>query len=232
MDRLEAQFALAAPLALAVGFSVTACSDDDVGSELESDVQCLPIPLVIGAGESLGAEATDVDSGYEACQSPVSRRVIVRREAVACAAPAYAPVCDPDAVDFPVPGQTPCVVSADCPDAQGVCVAPTGFGPPCRCEVGCTTDADCAPNAACFCDVAGVLDGGFCLPAECRSDADCPEGACGLDRSLGCGVARRLRCHTARDECDDRNPCARGEECSYDEDDGRWRCVLHDTTCG
>jgi hypothetical protein len=81
----------------------------------------------------------------------------------------------------------------------------------CGCVYGCETDADCGANEVCAC--AGVAgDWPRCVPASCRTDADC-EGLCGfaaMGEACG-GVRYELACLDTGSGC--RTSCAEVEGC-------------------
>ncbi len=93
----------------------------------------------------------------------------------------------------------------------------------------CHVDEDCGPNMACVCELSWDDDHDprpidritSCVPANCRSDADCAFGMrCALDSE--CGYATGLYCHTPEDGCEGDADCP--ARCSYSSDD-RWFCV-------
>ena len=108
----------------------------------------------------------------------------------------------------------------------------------CFCHYPCTSDADCLPGAACLC-AAGIPSGGGgyeglvaiseCVPANCRTDADCGEFLCALSPSLcGYGFNDGLFCHTADDECVDGQDCVDqqlGNLCVFEAAEQRWVCT-------
>lgn len=108
----------------------------------------------------------------------------------------------------------------------------------CFCHYPCTSDADCLPDAACLC-AAGVPSGGGghdglvavteCVPANCRTDADCGGFFCAVSPSLcGFGFPDGLFCHTAEDECVGGQDCVDqrlGNLCLFEPAEQRWVCT-------
>jgi hypothetical protein len=100
----------------------------------------------------------------------------------------------------------------------------------CICVAACASDADCADDQLCLCGLSGVGGGGIagmggiqrCIPATCRSDADCGEYRCGLGLS-GCHGFERADCHTANDECEGSEQCD-NRRCAYSSSEGAWVC--------
>lgn len=84
-----------------------------------------------------------------------------------------------------------CTADTDCTSAaHGFCA----YG---ACKYGCISDDECASTEACFCGAAI----GVCVPAQCRSDADCPTGfPCSGYVRPGFAVSD-LACQTPNDEC-------------------------------
>lgn len=68
------------------------------------------------------------------------------------------------------------------------------------CAYGCVTDSECSANELCLCgDPVG-----HCVPASCRTDADCaPPFVCGDYEPIDseCGNRDAFACQTERDEC-------------------------------
>jgi hypothetical protein len=120
--------------------------------------------------------------GYSACSDGSLRRV----SAAACGsalprATAALPLALSECVD-----DTDCVASA-----HGYCA----YG---GCKYGCVTDDECASDQACFCgDFVGT-----CIPANCRSDADCATNfPCTAYRAVGFATPDALSCQSPVDEC-------------------------------
>jgi hypothetical protein len=99
-----------------------------------------------------------------------------------------------------------------------------------RCFVdACDSDDDCAAGSACAPE--GFDNARTCVPAACRTDADCddePGGVClivaGGCCSFGAGPLRptELACAYPSDGCQSDMDCA--EETSCNVSDGRARC--------
>jgi len=85
-----------------------------------------------------------------------------------------------------------CATDSDCQDAaHGFCA----YG---ACKYGCVADAECASGQACFC---GEFIG-TCIPATCRSDADCAiDEPCTGYQAFGFDTPDALACQSPLDEC-------------------------------
>lgn len=141
---------------------------------------------------------------------------------------------------------TSCKTDQDCTDhPHGKCV--TGFGQVgtyCGCEYSCASDDDCGVGEVCVCKGAGNLSErhSVCAPAECRTDADCPEGPCGLSTYHdGCSEHVALACRTKDDVCHSdaecRVPGARAATCAARQpsrpgDDWQWACAVRSCVVG
>lgn len=114
-----------------------------------------------------------------------------------------------------------CATAADCTaHPNGACLHdPNLTGDPvCGCIYACSTDADCAEGEACV--PPEVLEDPdavpTCVPAGCRTGADCDRGECGLsEHQNGCATLVGLSCRSRDDTCHG------DEEC-----DGSVRCVV------
>jgi hypothetical protein len=84
----------------------------------------------------------------------------------------------------------------------------------CFCVPTCSVAEDCGPGRTCYC---GGGTGGFgrCVPANCRTDADCDGSLCAVSEDA-CGQG--LYCTTAADECERSTT----SPCTYDVDAGKW----------
>ena len=81
---------------------------------------------------------------------------------------------------------------------------------------GCLSDDDCgASPAVCLCEgqwsvYSKVSPGNICRSGNCRTDSDCPGGAC--SPSVGFGATfygyRGYYCHTPQDQCQCDSDCA------------------------
>jgi len=107
----------------------------------------------------------------------------------------------------------------------------------CACQYPCEVDGDCAPNAACLCASGVAVEGGYegyvpfsqCVPAGCRTDADCGEFRCALSPGIcGWGTLTGLFCRTPDDECAAEQDCVDaglGNLCQFAPDQQRWVCT-------
>jgi hypothetical protein len=109
------------------------------------------------------------DTGYDRCASGALRR----RAIVACpsAVPRSIVCAGGPGHDAGASGLQSCNRDSDCTEKPfGHCeVGNSGWYGGCRCQYGCSTDADCPSGRICVCGDAV----GTCAPAQCRSDADC-----------------------------------------------------------
>jgi hypothetical protein len=114
-----------------------------------------------------------------------------------------------------------CVDSAcgGCPEGQ-LCQG-TYYGD-CLCITPCATDAECADGEACVCQQAGTW-ATRCMPAGCRTDADCGEFECGVGVDA-CDHANGLWCRTAADACHGDAQCD-GNYCSHVDASSSWECI-------
>lgn len=105
-----------------------------------------------------------------------------------------------------------CKSDADCDG--GVCTKRLLYT---RCYYhGCIADSDCGAGMRCACS-NGM---NACVPADCASDADCPEGECRLD--YGCFAAQGFRCSSPADTCEEDDECSMSGRCEYSA--GRFQC--------
>jgi hypothetical protein len=129
----------------------------------------------------------------------------------------------------------------DCDEVDGGC--PPGeacandlWG--CVCVTPCMNDDDCDPGEICLC--AFTAPGGLvpvsvsngarrCIPADCRTDADCAPYRCGI--AIGaCGGVAGARCHTALDGCEGSDPCpdpycSGPAHCYFNTSSEKWICA-------
>jgi len=120
------------------------------------------------------------------------------------------------------------------PAARGA-LARAGLAVP-QCKPGpgleCKDHADCQASQACICRP----DGGYsnCVPADCRTDADCGGGSCvetleRAEKDLTCATARvSLHCSSAKDECKPgAGSCGDSPDhsCIFDTDTKRFMCA-------
>ena len=136
-----------------------------------------------------------------------------------------------------------CTDDADCGGAfvgGGLCLASHSWGgdDACRCfPLSCLQDDECGSGSACEC---GAISGGgcnspdgplecshHCVPAECRTDADCDGGFCSPSYADCCGAfVESWACHfPGRDECLSDAECGVSRFGSYCRHEERgWRC--------
>lgn len=133
-----------------------------------------------------------------------------------------------------------CEVDADCVDgSHGRCLGfdayyPTPGDERCGCTYSCAHDDECAANEACLhptdLALAAQVGHGLCVPAGCRSDADCPSGECGLSvwQNGGCGTVVQFQCRDAAvDTCRAPADCATGRTeayCAWGEKGDHFEC--------
>lgn len=163
-----------------------------------------------------------VPSGYRYCwEGDRYRGAIDRVEAVDC-------VTDPHDI---VGACDTTLSDADCSDDSecdgGICGL-GAWGTSCECYATCATDDDCAADEACVCAAFALEMGAVrrtgawnqCVAADCRSDADCASGSCGLAKDLCDWGPRHLACRTETDACRADEDC--DDICTYD---GAWGCA-------
>jgi hypothetical protein len=100
----------------------------------------------------------------------------------------------------------------------------------------CDADEDCGPGFACICGVGSLVN--RCVPAECRTSADCNGGRCLL--SLGsapedCCVNGHLGlvCSRSASTCRHGGDClGNGIACIYDEQLDYFECKPNGCSCG
>jgi hypothetical protein len=108
----------------------------------------------------------------------------------------------------------------------------------------CLSDFDCPGGQACLCAsaaegdtegslIAAVTGNSRCVPATCKSSADCGGFECGLSQdgaSGRCKVNQQFHCRTAEDECQSDADCGSGT-CRYFANRGHWGCFLYASEC-
>lgn len=130
-------------------------------------------------------------------------------------------------------GPSDCMSDAECVSAegaQGLCLDTPEPWDGCHCSYGCASDADCAADEACFCDGPHSR----CIPAQCRTDTDCPSGElCGLNElAHGCGGSSlSLSCTTPEDECRADTDCDECLQCLRWLQDDRRTCSASTGLC-
>lgn len=123
-----------------------------------------------------------IDTGVDICAGGQ----YLRREAVEC------PTNFPDT--------NPCC--GTCPDGM---ICNTQGEIACTCTTACTNDSQCMPNELCLCGQTA----GTCVPALCKTGADCPDGqSCtSWDTTLGC-LYLQFACTTPADTCSGNADCS------------------------
>ncbi|MBL8719770.1 MAG: hypothetical protein JNL79_27520 [Myxococcales bacterium] len=129
-----------------------------------------------------------------------------------------------------------CSDDKDCAGREPKCVGG-------RCTVArCREDGDCLKGQMCQCGTAYAQSQNarpqHCLPAGCRTDADCgPSGYCSPTLDLECGSYRGISgwyCHGPRDACVDDEDCVSAQPgseprqgyCAYSLVAGRFVCAF------
>ena len=186
---------------------------------------CLPLP-----GEAPpGSRVRYLPEGRDG--SPTCRDPAEQSRDIECSAP------------WEDAGQSTCTFNSDCGEA-GVCLPTHYFGAPsnCHCHAAeCLTDDDCPEGTACECGMVdpsdrvwGRICGGIwgaycahvCVPALCKSDADCgPRGICSPSPSICHNLVEMFACHHPdRVECFSHEECWRNRRCRFEPEVGGWRC--------
>jgi hypothetical protein len=119
--------------------------------------------------------------------------------------------------------------STDCGKCDGeheFCRASSGPPETAICTRGCLSDDECAENAFCLCN---GTQGGFCVHAACRGDADCADGYHCAELESPCAEdVGAFACQSPEDECLTSEDC-NGGTC-MDSFEGPRRC--DDAVCG
>jgi hypothetical protein len=184
--------------------------------------------LAVACSSSTSTDpATTADSGLDALADTATRVPKIHRPApVAC------PSDRPPGSTLGAGGGT-CAVDADCTAGKnGRC---NGGLTPNACSYDeCATDAECG-SAVCVCrDEARIGAPNACFRGNSRVDADCPGTYCspsGVDIFWNCLGAVPLGafgffCHTAADECVDKEDCGSGNvSCVFDADARHFKCL-------
>ncbi|MEZ4266872.1 MAG: hypothetical protein R3F39_10875 [Myxococcota bacterium] len=238
-----------APIACDTAVSATDCAYPAPGCAAgeRPDNACRCVPDLVGTKATWRCDSpfhTCLPLPGDAAPGEPTRAVPTERVPAACADPAARPAA-PACVPSRNPGNSPgfCETAADC-GAGEVCldtygIAPTSFGETlCGCHpVSCLDDSGCDADEACACGKVGGTGpcGGFfpaqcshkCLPAECRSSADCdPGGICSPSKDQCDRGVERYACHYPdRDECLSDAECfGSSGACRYDATSASWAC--------
>jgi hypothetical protein len=168
------------------------------------------LPAAIRCVDSKSIEVGGKPTGFATCANGLRHRP----EAQTCP---YAPR---PRSDFKSPGGTDlkgtCKEDTDCrekPNGSCEVVLPIYE---LICDYGCAKDSDCGTNQICECKNPA----GRCVPATCRTDHDCKDGAvCGLySPNPGCFREVAYACQTPLDSCAGDEQCIgrHGAFCSKD----------------
>ena len=186
-------------------------------ADASSPAECLPATQLVRSGRYLVVGSQP--SGLDACGDSW-----FRREAIACDAIAKGDACAPENAGT-------CLVDADCSErGRGTCVDDWNRG--CFCSYACNTDADCNKDELCLCP-SGYAVGADeerhfafqneCVPATCRTSADCNGKGCVASRSC-CEEVQGFFCQTDRDECNTDADCPDDRNCAFDAKRSIWAC--------
>lgn len=135
-----------------------------------------------------------------------------REAAVTCEPVVSGPGCvgDEDSIS--------CTTDADCTERpHGRCISKLIVGggtslSTCNCHYPCADDGDCEANEICLCAGVRSTETARCIPALCRSNADCPSGECSLSLyEDGCGPRPLLACRSSADTCRVESDCAQAD---------------------
>ena len=145
-----------------------------------------------------------------------------------------APKCEPRPPGAADPKLSGCHADADCKDGKNPRCNKRGGGHALemnRCEYDeCTIDDDCGAKGTCNCDTEGA----FCIPGNCRSDNDCPEGTCGDTRGCGYRIDGHY-CHKKADACQSDEDCQKTDpstHCGYSPETNTWACAKRNCPVG
>ncbi len=180
-------------------------------------------------------QADGTRSGFDTCRAADGAFASLNRiESVACSGDPRATV--PACVDTHGDAYGDCVTDADCLD-EGVCGHLANGWAGCECWSVCTSDAECGAEEACLCALSPIPSAPYatsvlhaatanqCVPARCRTGADCESGECGASFSP-CGGIIGFYCRTKSDECRGQDDCGSGAVCTSI--GGIWTCVETD----
>jgi hypothetical protein len=129
----------------------------------------------------------------------------------------------------PSNGGTGCRSDADCTEGKnGRCGNGQGIAYICTYDQ-CSVDSDCTGGTVCNCN---PTYGNACIPANCKTDADCGTGfTCAATYDTTCGAYDGIAgyyCHSAKDDCQSTCDCS---NCSWGGTEGKWICPANDATC-
>lgn len=138
-------------------------------------------------------EIAGFDTGYQSCGELQHRAAIE-------SCPVFEHEAPPECADVSDDEDPACNSDLDCDeDTFGRCLPNGAFG--CGCVYGCKADEDCDEGAICLCGEPF----GRCVPATCRSDADCEhEGSiCAASPTTVCSDRSIIgfACFVPEDEC-------------------------------
>lgn len=139
---------------------------------------------------------TGAPTGYTECGDGFRHR----SQAVACPDVTTPATCDAGGA---------CSTDAECTAAPGGrCLDGPDVSTFCECVYTCATDDDCASAEVCAC-ASLTQTVPRCVPASCRTSADCDDGLCGLSTTTTfCGaIIVELACLDESSEC-------RGQSCA------------------
>lgn len=206
-------------------------STGDATSSTGAPVECMDHPVTPGGPLACGGEELALDdpcdqlAGYEVCTD----QSVHRHTSVPCNLHTQLGPCTRPDPMFGCQADSECVAFPG-----GICAQSSG----CFCRYPCTHDDDCGQGSACACAVTWseghpneggpIYSENACVPANCRSDADCGGTTCGVSID-GCRLTDGFYCHTPEDECTGHAECAALnmgiDRCAYATDQGRWTCV-------
>lgn len=180
-------------------------------------------------GETTGGETTDGEGplGLATCTNPevdattgttnCAEGYTFRETAMACTSRAND---SPPNADVAPPA-----CSTDCSEVpNGFCAPGAGFFSGPQCKSGCLNDSECPDGTLCACSELG----GSCVPASCRTDADC-QGLLHCLLEFGpCGEGT-WKCQSPEDECVSSQECG-GAPC-FNFGPGHRTCVTG-VACG
>ena len=128
-----------------------------------------------------------------------------------------------------------CVASGCTDRPNGRCAAESCLSSWCTCVYACASDADCGADEACLRPEHG-LEAGLalpqCVPASCRTAADCGSGECGV-AVVPASTTRQLRltCRAPTDECRADGDCDGGSDICAGIPELGWTCQCSHCWC-